>query len=80
MAIMMNREDDKNADLTRRINADLRAKAESKSKTEVYDVDLAESSEYVKDFKKTGSFTWLWIIIFVIILVVFIAIGVSRGV
>ena len=80
MAIMVNREDDKNVELTRRINADLRAKTDSKSKVEVHDVDLAENSEYVKDFKKTGSFAWLWVIIGVVILVVLIAIGASRGV
>ena len=80
MAIMVNREDDKNAELTRRINADLRAKAAEKSKVEVHDVDLAESSEYVKDFKKTGSFAWLWVIIGVVILIMLIAIGAGRGV
>ncbi len=80
MAIMVNREDDKNVELTRRINADLRAKTDSKSKVEVHDVDLAENSEYVKDFKKTGSFAWLWVIIGVVILVVLIAIGASRGI
>ena len=80
MAIMVNREDDKNVELAQRISADLSAKADSKSKTEVRDVDLAEGSEYVKDFKKTGSFAWLWIIIGVVILIMLIAIGASRGV
>lgn len=77
---MINREEDKNEELTRRINADLRMKAENKSKNEVRDVDLAESSEYVKDFKKTGSFAWLWVIVAAVILVVLIAIGAGRGV
>ena len=77
---MMNREEDKNEELTRRINADLRMKAESKSKDELRDVDLAENSEYVKDFKKTGSFAWLWVIVAAVILVVLIAIGAGRGV
>lgn len=76
---MMNREDDKNVDLTRRINADLRAKMQA-AKDVSEDVDFAESSEYVKDFKKTGSFAWVWIVVGVVIVAVLIAIGVGRGV
>ncbi len=79
MAIMMNREDDKNEELTRRINADLRAKVQA-TKDVSEDKDFVESSEYVKDFKKTGSFAWLWIVIAVVILVMLIAFGVGRGI
>ncbi len=76
---MMNREDDKNEELTRRINADLRAKVQT-TKDVSEDKDFVESSEYVKDFKKTGSFAWLWIVIVVVILVMLIAFGVGRGI
>lgn len=79
MAIMMNREDDKNEELTRRINADLRAKTQV-AKDVDEDVDFVGDSEYVKDFKKTGSYAWVWVVIGVIILAVLIAIGVGRGV
>ena len=79
MAIMMNREDDKNEELTRRINADLRAKVQTTNDVSE-DKDFVESSEYVKDFKKTGSFAWLWIVIAVVILVMLIAFGVGRGI
>ena len=79
MAIMMNREDDKNEELTRRINSDLRARTQA-TKDVNEDVDFTESSEYVKDFKKTGSFAWLWIVVGAVILLVLIAIGVGRGV
>ncbi len=50
MGIMLTKEDDKNADLTRRINADLRAKLESQSKME--DPDFVEGSAYMEDFLK----------------------------
>jgi hypothetical protein len=79
MAIMMNHEDDKNEELTRRINADLRAKTQAVKDVDE-DVDFVGDSEYVKDFKKTGSYAWVWVVIGVIILVVLIAIGVGRGV
>ena len=79
MAIMMNREDDKNEELTRRINADLRAKTQAVKDADD-EVDFVGDSEYAKDFKKTGSFAWVWVVIGVIILAVLIAIGVGRGV
>ena len=44
MAIMMTKEDDKNEELTRRINADLRIKAQ-----QMKDVDEDEFSVYVFD-------------------------------
>lgn len=46
----MTKEDDKNADLTRRINADLKAKLEAQSKME--EPDFAEDSAYMEDFLK----------------------------
>ena len=46
----MTKEDDKNADLTRRINADLRAKMDAQSKME--DPDYVEESAYMEDFLK----------------------------
>ena len=47
---MMNREEDKNEELTRRINADLRAKLQTSSRD---DPDFVEDSAYIEDlFKK----------------------------
>ncbi len=50
MGIIVTKEDDKNADLTRRINADLKAKMEGVSKAE--NPDFVEDSEYMQDFFK----------------------------
>lgn len=50
MGIIVTKEDDKNADLTRRINADLRAKMDAQSKME--DPDFVEGSAYMEDFLK----------------------------
>ncbi len=50
MGIMLTKEDDKNAELSRRINADLRAKMDTQSKME--DPDFVEGSAYMEDFLK----------------------------
>ena len=71
MGIIVNKENDKNSDLTRRIDADLREKVQSTSGT---DPDFAEDSDYVKDFKKTNKFGWIWpvLIILAVISLIFI--------
>lgn len=50
MGIMVTKDDDKNAELSRRINADLKAKMEATSKIE--DPDFIEGSAYMEDFLK----------------------------
>ena len=67
MGVIVNKNDSQD-ELTRRINADLRAKAEEKLNLEKdgSDVDLAEDAEYLKDLKKTGRFGWIWIVLIVL--------------
>jgi len=79
MGIIVNKEDNKNTDLERRITADLRAKAvETAPDGEV--TDFADDSEYIRDTKKTGRFAWVWIVLIVlaIISLVIIFMPVSR--
>ena len=67
MAVIVNKEDDKNSDLTRRINADLREKMAGNSKTKQHEMpDFTEDTEYIKDLKKTGKFSWIWIVLVVL--------------
>lgn len=68
MGVIVNKENDKNNELSRRINADLRAKAIAEKEKEK-DVDLIEDSEYVRDFKKTDRFGWVWIILITLAIV-----------
>ncbi len=42
-----------------RITADLREKAQATSR----DIDFAEDSEYTKNLKKTGRFSWVWFVL-----------------
>ena len=62
MGIIVNKEDDKNDALTARINADLREKVQTTSAT-TDDPDLVEDTDYVKEFKKTSHFGWVWIVL-----------------
>ena len=62
-------------ELTRRINADLREKAIATSDiADGSDVDLAEDAEYLKDLKKTGRFSWVWIVLIVLAILALIVI------
>lgn len=68
MGIMMNKNEDENNMLSRRINADLRSRA-MESSAEAEDPDFAEDAEYLKDLKKTGKFGWVWAVLIVLALI-----------
>ena len=78
MAIMMTKEDDKNVDLTRRIDADLREKIDTTSRSAAEDPDFTEDIEYVKDFKKTGKFAWIWVLVGIVAVVALIIVGLNH--
>lgn len=59
MGIIVNKNDELNDELSRRISADLRARAIA----EEDGPDLAEDSDYVRELKKTGRFSWIWIVL-----------------
>ncbi|MBR6964827.1 hypothetical protein IKH83_00740 [Candidatus Saccharibacteria bacterium] len=73
MGIIANKDEDRNAQLTQRINADLRAKMSETSKI-ADEPDAIEDSEYVKDLKKTGRFGWVWIVLIVLALMSLVSI------
>ena len=61
--------------LQKRITADLhnRAKATNNGGTSK-DPDFAEDSAYVKGLKKTGRFSWVWIVLIVLAIIALIII------
>jgi len=63
MGIMMTKEQDRNSELNDRIAADLRTRAQSSSRETP---DYVDESAYVKDTKKTGKFTWVWIVLVIL--------------
>lgn len=65
MGIMMSKDMERNSELNERISADLRARAQSSRDN----VDGVEDSAYVKDTKKTGKFTWVWIVLIVLAII-----------
>lgn len=66
MAVIVNKKEE-NDEISARIKADLRAKATATSDiADGSDVDLAEDAEYLKDLKKTGKFSWVWIVLIVL--------------
>lgn len=69
MGVIVNKNNYKNDELSRRIDADLRAKALETvggDDRDIEDLDFAEDSEYVRDFKKTGRFGWVWVVLIVL--------------
>ena len=73
MGIIVNKEDEKNDALTARINADLREKMQTTS-AQTDDPDLVEDTDYVKEFKKTSHFGWVWIVLIVLAILSLISI------
>ena len=64
MGVVVTKEKDTNAELTNRINADLREKFAKSEALEGEENDyLLEDSEYLENFQKTNRFAWVWIIL-----------------
>lgn len=73
MGVIVNKENEKNNELSRRINADLRARAVQSAQAEG-SPDLAEDAEYLKDLKKTSKFGWVWAVLIVLAILSLISI------
>lgn len=75
MGVIVNKENSKNDELTRRINADLRNKMSSSvDYDDKNDPDFTEDSEYMKNLKKTSRFGWVWIVLIVLAIISLISI------
>lgn len=67
MGIIVSKDNDRNSELNQRITADLRARAVQSARDR--DPDLVDDSEYLKNLKKTGRFSWLWFVLIVLALI-----------
>lgn len=63
MGVMMTKDQDQRSELNSRITADLREKVQTSGRV---DPDLAEDSAYLENTRKTGRFTWVWIVLVVL--------------
>lgn len=61
MGIIVHKEQDKNVELSERIAADLRVRAQQTTK--ISDPDLAEDVDYIKNLQKTNKFGWIWFVL-----------------
>ena len=64
MGVIVNKENQQNDELSRRITADLRAKAVAAEEED--GVDMVEDARYLKDLQKTSRFGWVWIVLIVL--------------
>lgn len=62
MGVIVHKETERKTELSDRIAADLRARAKMESQD---DPDLVEDSDYVRDYKKTGNFSWFWAVLII---------------
>lgn len=72
MGIMTTNDLDRDTELNRRISADLRSRAQSMEKRS--DPGFAEDSTYIEGTKKTGKFTWIWIVLIILAIISLICI------
>lgn len=73
MGVIVNKENDRDTELNRRIDMELKQKMQSTSYGDA-NPDFAEKSEYTKDLKKTSKFGWIWIVLIVLAIVALILI------
>ncbi|MBR3132312.1 hypothetical protein IKG33_02810 [Candidatus Saccharibacteria bacterium] len=75
MGVIVNKNNQMDNELSRRIDADLRARAMETSDISGEDPDLAEDAEYLKDLKKTSKFGWVWVVLIVLAIISLISIA-----
>lgn len=73
MGVIVNKENDKDTELNRRISAELRQKMQSDTYGDA-NPDFAEKSEYTKDLKKTSKFGWIWLVLIILAIIALIII------
>ena len=59
MGVIVHKEQDKNAELSRRIAADLKIKAEQTALS----ADPVNDSDYINGSKTTSRYGWIWLIL-----------------
>ena len=75
MGLIINKENNKNDELSRRIDADLRAKMNGDvGIIEGETPDFVDDSDYIEDYKKTGKYSWIWIVLITLAIIALISI------
>ena len=79
MGVIVNKENNLDNELSRRIDADLRARAMETvdidgGEGDSVETDFIDDSEYMKDLKRTSKFGWMWIVLIVLAILSLISI------
>lgn len=61
MGVIVHKEQDRNTELSRKIAADLKIKAEQAAQSS--DPDLVNDSDYLEGSKTTGRYGWIWLVL-----------------
>ncbi len=69
MGIMVSKDLEEKSELNRRITSDLRTRTQQS-----IDRDNDDSSDYEMETRKTGRFTWVWIVLIVLAIISLICI------
>lgn len=69
MGIMVSKDLEEKSELNRRITSDLRTRTQQS-----IDRDNDDSSDYEAETRKTGRFTWVWIVLIVLAIISLICI------
>ena len=67
MGIIVSKNNDENSRLNQRITADLRERVQKSEQGA--DPDFVEDSDYAKGLKKTGKYTWIWIVLVILAII-----------
>lgn len=59
MGVIVHKEQERNTELSRKIAADLKIKAEQSASSP----DLVDESDYLANSKTTGRYSWFWLIL-----------------
>lgn len=70
MGVIVSKDQDRTK-LQERISADLRNRTQKSRDDDDADknLDFTEDSEYMKDTKKTGRFSWIWIVLIILAII-----------
>lgn len=75
MAIMMSNEQERNSRLNERITSDLRERTQGSAGRGDAEVDFTGSDTTQKNTKKTGRFTWIWVVLIVLAILSLVSIA-----
>lgn len=74
MAIMMSNEQERNSRLNERITSDLRERTQSSAGRDA-EVDFTGSDTAQRNTRKTGRFTWIWVVLIVLAILSLVSIA-----